>query len=443
MVAVHPPSPPAPLPGWLAAADPESLLRRALLRASQDTAVLQDLVDCAELALAADLRDTARVLYGLVFLHVGFSSEGLAFQEQVGRRSRLWSGPPSGSQASGTAPPAFSVEIAVAELQSLMRLRPQFAPPPDLASLLPPDEPPSLGTTARLRIADLQGRVEGELGEIPQLQSRGALGDMLSNLMTESLSAGPIALEDYLDQSTSALAALLALHRLQRLLLGAADLLAATPRDVLFQEAGRLRPGGLGPYFSNVRLVIRTPHDVFALIEAAAEGHLADADFEDWCVLLSSRMHPGELGDFAEELGDRGMTRALRRLLVRCARASRFEQHPGIVWRIRDAAIDLGDLWLAADAQRLVALWNRTNWVEWSILADILATLGDKPAAETTFERCLRLEPGNEGVRERVAALCSGSFSQFEISHGYLSSPARRGRRQTRLRQPTRASAST
>ena len=74
-------------------ADAEQRLRRALVRAGRDDAVLQDQIDCAEMALAVGLRDVAATLYGLVFLQMGFAPRARARQQAIAARTGLWTLP--------------------------------------------------------------------------------------------------------------------------------------------------------------------------------------------------------------------------------------------------------------------------------------------------------------------------------------------------------------
>jgi hypothetical protein len=411
-------------------AGPKGQLRRALLRAARDRAVLQDQIDCAELALEAGLRDVARILYGLVFLQIGFSPEGLSLQDEVEIRSGLWNGP-GRPEAGFRHRPArrLSVEVAAAELRRLFQLHPELCRTEDLSEALPDAAAaPPLGLDDGLcrRVGDL-------LQSVPHLEAEGRLGTALDALADELGALGPIRLEAHLDEDAFGLATLFAVRETRRLALIARALINAEPTGALFVEAGRMSPCGLGPYFSNIRMVIRDARDVLALISAATDGEVSGEALAVWCALLSIGLSCSEAAELAAELGDQGRTGALRALFALTARWGPIERRREVLWRIRDAGLDLGDLTLAEASQQLVAAWSPASKVEWSILGDIRATLGDAAGAEAAFAHWRRLDPGDESAKQRLEAVQAGAVGVFDVDGGYQSSPVRRLIRRRRL----------
>ena len=221
-------------------------------------------------------------------------------------------------------------------------------------------------------------------------------------------------------------------------LLASYEILTVLPAgSPLFDQAARLDRAALGPYFANVRLVMRDVRDIFALIELAAGGEPTYDAIECWSVLISGRLSRDETAELADELADRGMTRALRVLLARAARSSAADKPRTIVWRIRDVALDIGDRKLAADAQHVIATWARLDANEWFILGTIRAAEGDRIGAEAALSRALFLAPDRGDVRDRVAAFRSGGA--FVIERGYATTPGRLKLRRARLQAFGRA----
>jgi hypothetical protein len=414
----------------------EIQLRRAVLRAAQPTSVLQDDIDCADLAVASGRLDIARMLYGLVFLRVGFSSAGRAWQKRAAMRTGLWAD--ASAWAAPTTPDTggFSVDLAIDELAALMKLEPELArTPSEIAAMLtrervaaPRDPYPESA------LASLCDRVGAILQAIPQTEADGSLAEALRGLAEDLASVPHVRLEGYVGVSIDRFAALHALNGLRQFLLETGRLLDATrPCAPLFQEAGRLNPAALGPYFSNLRLVIRNPRDIFSIIDRAAPRTLSQADIQAWVVLLSARLPAGDLLALIEELGDRGMTQALGGLLFSVSKQTPGPAWREIIWRIRDCALDIGEIALGADAQNIIALRDSMNSIEWTILGDLRGTLGDWAAAEQAFARCQLLNPHDETPRHRLDAIRSRAFDRFKISGGFTTSPSRRRLRQARV----------
>ena len=355
--------------------DADIRLRRALLRAARDGARLQDYIDWAELALASGSTGIARMFYGLIFLHMGFSPKALERQQAINRRTELWvpfpirSGfftqPPRRLGSPPSSSPGFSVDLAIAELRELMQKAPKLGSSltaPAIVFTAPEEQRPSAFGVGRL--SEICEDVDAALQQVPFLEAGDRLAQTLTTLAVATAELPPIKFEEHAGDSTT-LAKLLAVCGIRKFLFSIDQLLQnSILSGALFQSAGQLDPGGLGPFFSNIRHVIRTARDIFALIDIASDGNATISAIQSWCVLFSGQLPTHDTLDLIDELGDRGMNWALAALAARIARAGRGQPEIEVLWRIRDAALDIGDFALGGEAQHLVALWSPTNRVE-------------------------------------------------------------------------------
>lgn len=387
-------------------------LYRALLRASRDQSSLQDQIDCAELALQADRRDLGAILYGVIALQIGFSSSSTALLYEVDSRTGLW----------GRLPPqeerpirGLSVDLAIDDLKRLMGFDPVLAPlPASFEPFLPTEI--SMGTQPSLELdpvlADLSRRTADILVSVPLSREGSGLRKLLQPIAAEVIALRPIRVDEHVDLPLDVLVRLFALERTRRFLVSSADLLAAQP-ETLFDAAAALEPGVLGPFFSNIRLLLRNTRDIFALIDAAAGGR-ADPDMlECWSVLFASHLPVDHLAGLTADLGDRGMVGGLRRILIKIAREGAVRKAFNVAYSIRDASLDIDAFALAGDAQQLIALWRRADANEWRRLGEIRGFDGDLPAARTAFERAVQLNRYDEEAQEYLTQIESGKSIPF------------------------------
>lgn len=394
----------------------ETHLRRALLRAGQVQALPQDKIDCAELALAGGARNMAAILYGLVALEIGFPPASLALLREVDARENLWRGLPE----PGSPPRSrFSIDLALDELRRLMRFRPKLQPlPASLDSFLPADVP----MTTQLRreldpsLLALARRVGEALRDVPRTARNGGLAPLLAPFADQVLALSPIHTDHHADADLDTLAHLLALEGTRRFLLASADLLTARPAE-LFDEVAALDPGALGPFFSNVKMLLRGAGDLFALIDAAAGGRADAGTLGCWAVLLSAHLPGDRLVGLAAEMGDRGMATGLRRMLVKVARAGGDRRPFDLLQGIRDASLDIDAFAVAADAQQLIALWRGADGDQWRRLGEIRGYDGDLPAAKAALERALQMDPADAKARDLLALVEAGQGIEFEEIH--------------------------
>jgi tetratricopeptide (TPR) repeat protein len=356
----------------------------------------------------------------------GFSRSATDFQQRIADQAGLWDefGAESGWDEKVTG---FSVDIAIAELRRLMALG-RLSDSGAQENVLKSEK--SGNIESRLFIdnkaqLDLFDHSSSILRSISSLAAQGVLAGKLRELSADNRLLHVFELEECLGEDTSYLAAVAGFLGLQRFMLFAHEILEVDSFiPGFFKEAGRFQVAALGPYFSNIFMLIRNADDIFALIDGAA----ADTDekqCELWSVILSSQLPEAERGALIDALGDRAMISGLEAQLNRTVRWLPFERRFGDLRRIRDALLDLGELQLAEKAQQALAGWSASSAVEWLVLGIIRGSLGDFEGAEKAFERSLELDPRQSGAIERLTAMRSGSFEQYSIRHGYHSSPVR------------------
>jgi tetratricopeptide (TPR) repeat protein len=399
-------------------------LRRALLRAGRADAMVQDRIDCAEIALADNDRAMAATLYGLVTLQIGLSASSFALLHEVQARASLWDRLPRKAQAPVSG---LSIDLALDELRRLMRFKPRlqllsgsFLPPPLSIGRQPTRAP----DPERLALAR---RVSTAMRSIPQAAADGGLSELLLPFADEVQALPPLAVEEYADACVEELALMLALEGMRRFLIANDDLLRARPAG-FFDAGAALESGALGPFFTNVGMLLRGTSDIFALIDAAAGGRAEAASTECWSVLLAAHLPEDRLVSLSAELGDRGMPRALGHLLARIARRSADARPFRVAHSIRDACLDIDAFSVAGDAQHLVAYWHRADPAQWRRLGEIRGYAGDLAAAKAAFEQALRLDPSDAEARAQLTLVEAGEGIPFAEIH-----MARRNLRRARL----------
>ncbi|GGE89121.1 hypothetical protein GCM10011404_22470 [Sphingomonas prati] len=402
------------------------LVHRALVALAHGVPSIQDEIDCADLLVASGYEAEARRLHDLIDLRRGLWPAGPATRD---------AGRPGGSET-------FSLEIAIADLSRLMMIAPPvmtceagaegFVLPvlgiaePDaalLCSALVSTLSRPEGPDTHHALAAILDAIRAEILDRPDTPAD-LVGQPVSTLVSYAVVAG---LRDWT----------LAHHDLAYAPFGSAALLHA---------AARCRAGGLGPWLDNVPLLLRTSQDVFALARIAQEraGQPIDDDaLERWSGLLALSLDPGMQLDIIDDLGDRGMQRALRQLLSDIIRAPGRALEREMLWRIRDAGIDNGDYDLATGAQRRLATRDPHSRVEWMVLGEVQASGGDYDGAERSLRTALSLEPDDRPTIERLDAVLTRNFAGFAIRTGFGSSRDRILRRTARLERFAAASGKT
>jgi hypothetical protein len=361
----------------------ERLLRRSILLLTRPNTTVQDRLDLADLAEAVGAPGIATPMRDLARLRQGF--------------------------ATGAAPaelPLNSIERAVAELRGLMTDLPEIV----LSTPATADAPdPVTACSALCRL------LEAPLDE----GAERALTNLLAGLRLDA----DIDPRDHISVPLDELVAMFAGRELRAFLDCNHDLaFAPFGSAALLHRVARFGHGGLGPYLSQIANVVRSGSDVIGLIALAA-GQGAVAMTRRWTVPLTAYLPDEAVSTLANELGDLGLADVLRDLTTAAGRRS---QPHGLLRTLRDAALDLGDLETGISAQRVLLEKTALDAAEWRRLGDMLATAGDTMAAETAFNRALKLSPADEDAQSHLAALQGGDFGPFSIDGGFSTPMQRR-----------------
>ncbi|WP_420138954.1 hypothetical protein [Sphingomonas sp.] len=389
-----------------------------LLLASRPCAVVQDYIDCADLARASGLDQAASILSGLAALHLGFSPATIAW---LANPDRPFHGFTTAHRGSTSQRAGDVVDVAIEQLSQLMRSRPMLGKLPDSSAsthsggMSIPQRPEAI----RAQIEPLAGQAKALLTSIMHAE-REVTTRELRSIADTLFNLEPLRLDEHLDATYEERVSLFALEQLRRFIVANAELLFASGEPPLFSQVSALASASLGPYFSNMWRLIRTPCDVLALIDAAANGQADEQQMSLWCILLSVHLREHELVGLIEDLGNRGMVGTLRALLDRLQRAIVSARCYEAVRRIRDVSLDLGDFALAAEAQALIASWRPADAVSWEVLGEIQATAGECGLADKAFATATLLDPSNRAILRKRGALQAGTLPL--VQRGYSSS---------------------
>ncbi len=426
-----------------------SLLRTSLLRCTRDLHAVQDQINCAELLCAGELRDSAQALYNVIFLRLGFGEPGARKHAEIASRTRLW------TDAKSVRSPIPSISqlghpfaIAIGELKQIVnseagsgfastregKVAERLAAPSPEAVRDRTATPAAIGNS----VGDLCEQLCKVLRDPLTNRSREELDRLLGRIRNEILSRPPLDLHNHIP-AIPLMAASLAFNSLRSFFLSSYDL-AYPPfgSTELFHITARLNGSGLGPYLTNMPQLIRNCRDIFGMIQLAAgtssDGTVEREILETWSVRLSQYFDGSLLHEFIEELADLGLIRAIWGIYARTVRQSDVFPDLGILWCIRDAGLDNGDVSLALAAQKEVLRWSPYSTIEWIVLGEIEGTYGQMEEANASFLRALRIEPAHKGAIERLKALQIGRFERFAINGGFGSSDTRKLLRSNRRR---------
>ena len=424
----------------------DHILRTSLLRLALNPSVLLDQIDCAELAFAAGHNDAARILYDVIFIASGFSAAATRRQQHIEQRLGLWEPiiPRRDHPSSSSCSPGGS-GLAVAHLKAIMA---------DAARVLQPMQPSNgrLLDISRLSAPFSSGRAEttvdelhafcnrlrGALRQPPSAQGHISLREQLTWLERHVLSQPPIDPARFCQLDITALALAIAFNILRDYAISIRELAFGPWGSAeIFHASARLEEAGLGPYFSRTTDHVSDARDLFGFIQLCTQGLPRTEEWRDalerWSVLLSAGYRRDELHALVDALADLGLMRAIRAIALRAGAQGSARFDPGLMWLIRDAALDNNDLALAAQVQRLVTHWRVHDAVEWTVLGEIEATAGNAGLAADAFNTALTLDADHRGARERLDALEANRFEPFRIEGGFGTSPERKVLRQSRL----------
>ena len=384
------------------AGDVETRLIRALLRTGQVGALPQDLIDSADLCLEADRGDLAAALYGAAALDLGFSGSFLAGLRQVNDRAGLWKTMPAAEEA---ARHGFSVDLAVETLARLIPLC-GVLPEPDEIDL-PRLDVPAASANPAPALAALATRARKVLRESVPASGDGRLLNLVRELAPELAGLPPLRIDAHIGLDLASLAGIVVLERLRIFTARNQALFAAAPADV-FSSVARLPTDVLGPFFSNVRRLIRDVRDIFGLIDAAVGGRADLETATTWIVLLSPHLSADQLAALTSELGDRAMVTALDHILLMIGRIGDPAEHYRVAMSIRDSCLDVDAFGNAEKAQKLVVTWRRTDAHEWRRLGEIRALNGDRAGARIAFDRAAAINPNDSLIMARLRECDAG-----------------------------------
>ena len=409
-----------------------AVLRRSIIACDRERSI-DDQIDCAGMALDLGYVDAARLLYEGAFLRRGFSEMQIVAQARIAARTGLWpdeawpGDPPRNHEAD------FAVDLALGELRRLIELAPEASLPPLPAvdvTALAAGRAWSIGAVSPDRarrtidaglMTDLCGRLCSSL----RASDGGQLDQVLEEVRDHLLVRPRWEPRDYADVSITDLAAGVVAGQLQAFF-GRNYNLCWAPfgSSDLFAAAARLPNGGLGPYFGNVRQLLRSERDLMGLtlLAGADDGSGRSPRFQRWLVLLSTHLGGGDRVGLADEFADRGFVVALQGMFGAAGHAA-VDRHSRLPWIIRDAALDLGQLDLAAQAQASIVSLSPERVEEWIVLAEVLGG-SDGSGAEQALAEALRLDP-EESALELNAALMADDFRGFEVLSGLGSPPWR------------------
>jgi hypothetical protein len=434
----------------------EAELRRLLLQCAENPSVLQDLIDCAELSSVAGFSEAGRVLYDVIFIWKGFSPSSIQAQVEIAARTHLWSddGIPRLPTPLSSLP-ALSIDIAATELKHAFSLPLETPPLPKQGSnlvnstcaqavdlntqILAQNQSAHDLNVFLLQFTELCDSLCRALTQPSNEQNWQITERLLVHLQKDVLDKPFFNLMAHNSIEIGRLAILLAFNSLKTFLTVNQDLAYGPFGSAgIFHSASQFEGAGLGPYFNHTSSLFRNGREILALIRRAAgmePNSVFDADFlERWSYFLSMHVHGQALKEIVDVLGDRDLMRAIWGIYARMARRQGIRPDRGVLWHVRDAGIDNGDMQLALCAQKLIAQWWVEDKAEWTILGDLEATAGDYGQAERAYLYVLNLDSGDQNARKRLDALREGSFEDFTITCGFGTSGFRK---MLRLRRRT------
>ena len=410
----------------------EALFRHSLLSMTPRDVTAQDQIDRAQWLHAAGLTEAAQLLVKVAAVRLGLAPETIRWLLPIGKQLGVVFPNPASKALEDRTDPAFCVDVAVAELASILPLSTRRQP--GTAHAAAPNGS-SLEGAHHDRAEIYAGLdvffervtpfLDKLLGGVGKAQGQ-PLADLRAAIARASNEMGLVDISAYAGAATDQLAKLAAYNDLQAFLLvdgSIADGPLGSPD--LLEEAERFSPGGLGVYFSNVERLVRRVEDLFVLIRLASRTASIEADVGGWCVLLSTHFSPSALRDLASALLQRGLIDALRAMIVRVDRQSQLGLDNAFLWHLRDASIASNRIDVARECQAVLAHHATTSCIEWAILSDICAVTGDKAGVESALMQALALDPFDPGTKARLIAFKAGMAGRYASTHGFFGAPER------------------
>lgn len=368
--------------------------------------------------LAAQPGSEGELIPLALLLRSGLSPAEADWRAEIRRRSGM---PAVMEPAPPPLPRPTALDVAVAELRSILLLAGEGASPP-------------AGQDAGAGEAALEVAALRLLHALHAAASPGAFADIAAaaGQLRESLGRPPPDAEEAGRRfGREALRGyLLDIHDLVFPPLGAPAALHAFVRTSVVSAGACGRP---------TDDLARTGREALALLELALGRPLGEASeaLQGLGVLLiAARVRTETRPDLVDAVADLGLPAPLRAWGAAVGRVSGQGVDRELVQRLRDAGLDLGELELAYEMQSLLAERWSDDKNEWQALADIAGYRGEFEEARQLFGRALALDGGLEHARECLEALEAGERDRFANRGGFGSSPERRRLRAARLARP-------
>jgi hypothetical protein len=370
-------------------------------------APLQDILDLAELALAAGERESALLLFGVAALERGLSSEALRWQAALAERTGLWRGPAVGDEPVAPLP---MVETGLSELRRVLA-----ATPPLRVSSRQALQAESLSLAGYARVSSDLRSVLSALLQAGADADIAALSQLMSDLARWTL---PREVRR-IDGDPAAMATVVAYDRVRQLARRLEELATLGWDDALAQTI-RFGWRGLGPYLSNVIRLVRDGRDLPAFIRVASIEPLGVDEELAWLIALTIQAPPYAARQIVQVVHSRGGSGSLQSLISRAQDLHTRDW----AWAARDTALSAGDVDAAVAAQRALTLVSPGDSSEWIILGDMLGLSGDLTGAREAFDRSQMLG-WNAQVGLRLNAVSDRAFSLASCSTGFFGDPSR------------------
>ncbi|WP_419828251.1 hypothetical protein [Sphingomonas sp.] len=389
----------------------DAALRRLALLQDGETP-LQDILDLADLALAAGDGEGALLLFGAAALEQGPSSRRVPGWQDTANRTGLWRAPPPLTAGLAQEP---ILDRAISGLRTLLSEWPSLTiddrPVEDAAS------PRARGQMPLEKIVATSVAIVGPVRELLE-GGRESAATVLRRVLDACDGWTLPRPSSHAAVDGAILARLVTLRRLHRLAIAFEEVEQADAS--LATRVMTLDASGMGSLFANLPRLVTAPHDLPALLRLATKTPLAPEEEAAWLSAITvqaPRAWSTDLAALAARRAGPGLLRLLARRGVR-------RGEPEWLWVSRDAALAIGDGDVAVEVQRALIRVSPYSWSEWHILGDMLGLMGKVEAADQAFETCMSLKPTSELPRRR-AALASGNFEVVARSSGFFAEPGR------------------
>ncbi|MGF7150923.1 hypothetical protein FHS96_004584 [Sphingomonas zeicaulis] len=369
---------------------------------------VQTLLDCAAVAEQRGMDAEADLLLHIAFIHRGFGQEDRRWQSAT---ALAYGVPGFDPVPAVISVPSSAIEAAVYELTDLASIAahdPESERVMEVAPLSATD-PLVARDEARTACKDL-------INALLQPFDANRLRSALHDVEAAGQKLGAIDARANAEDAQTLALGLAGVSLVRFIEIVASARFGPAGSLSMFHRLARAERHGLGAYFGNVANIIRHGRDIFWLISAAM-GDDFGARFDDWAALIGTRLPDDLLIDLVDELADLHRLPAIQSIWT--IKSRELECARGVALVIRDAALDLRDLNLATDAQRMAVSKNLFDPLDWMILGDIHINAGQPDSAELAYRSALKLAPRNEVINARRQAVLTGLHDHLAINRGF------------------------